>query len=210
MKSPRVPAATIARLSLYARALADLKSNEVKVVSSERLAEICRVNPAQVRKDLAYFGEFGVRGVGYYVIELLFEVRQILGLNRTWHLALIGVGNLGQALAGYGNFPKRGYVFVAAFDRDPAKIGRQLGPNLRVDPISQILPVCRDRKVDIAVVAVPAAHAEQVVRQLNNVPVRAILNFAPVQLECMIGDCLVENVDFSAKLDNLAYHLTSV
>ena len=208
MKPPRVPAATISRLSLYARSLEELKNNNVEVISSDKLAEICRVNPAQVRKDLAYFGEFGIRGVGYYVNELIFEVRQILGLNRTWNLALVGMGNLGSALIRYGNFAKRGYIFVAVFDADPHKIGTELSPGLKVYPPGEIIQVCRDLKVDIGVVATPAAQAENMARELVRVPIRAILNFAPVQIEGC-HNCMIENVDFSVKLDNLAYHLTS-
>jgi len=207
MKAARVPAATITRLSLYARALERLKAEQVKVISSEKLAELCRVNPAQIRKDLAYFGEFGVRGVGYFVGELLFEIRRILGLNRTWNLAVVGLGNLGTALVTHENFLQQGYYFVAAFDIDPRKIGFKLPSGLAVSPVSDIVPVCRERKAEIGVVATPAAQAQTVVSQLAEVPIRAVLNFAPVQVEAPEG-VLVENVDFTVKLDHLAYHLT--
>ena len=113
MKFSKIPAATITRLSLYSRNLEELEREDVKVVSSEKLAERCGVNSAQIRKDLAYFGEFGVRGVGYYVRDLLFEIKKILGLNKDWNLGLVGIGNLGSALIAHENFARQGYRFVA-------------------------------------------------------------------------------------------------
>ncbi len=208
MKTSRVPAATITRLSLYARCLEDLAANDVSVASSDQLAEMCRVNPAQVRKDLAYFGEFGVRGVGYYVQELLFEIRKILGLTRKWSLALIGMGNLGTALATHGNFERRGYIFVALFDNDPEKIGHRLPSGLIIDTVNDLVSICRERKVDIGVIATPAGQVAEVVDRLVEVPVGAMLNFAPIQIQAPEG-FRIENVDFTVKLDNLAYHLTT-
>lgn len=208
MKFLKIPAATITRLSLYTRALETLIKEQVTVVSSKRLAELCGVNPAQIRKDLAYFGQFGVRGVGYYVKELLFDVKKILGLHREWNLAIVGVGNLGCALVAHENFTRQGYRFVAAFDADPMKIGRKLVTGLMINPPDQINAVCRDKKVEMGVIATPADYAQDIANRLVEAGVKALLNFAPSQIQAPAG-VRVENVDFSVKLDNLAYYLTT-
>lgn len=208
MKTSRVPPATITRLSYYSRRLEELQKAHVKVVSSDRLAELCQVNPAQIRKDLTYFGEFGVRGVGYYVDELLAQLHKILGLDRSWNLALAGIGNLGTALACYENFGRRGFHFVAAFDCDPKKIGQRLPCGLAIEPVDQLIPICRERRVEIGALATPALRAQEVVDRFVQVPVRAILNFAPAQVQAPEG-FMVQDVDFSGRLDRLAYHLTS-
>ena len=204
----RVPPATVTRLSLYARQLENLKSSQVSVISSDRLAELCHVNPAQIRKDLTYFGEFGVRGVGYYVDELLFQIHKIIGLNHPWNLALVGLGNLGTALACYSNFSLRGYRFVAAFDNDPHKIGIHLDCDLVIEPVDRLIRLCREREVKIGAIATPAEKAQEVADLLVKVPIKGILNFAPTQLHVPDGVYLA-NVDFTGKLDELAYHLTS-
>ncbi|MBW1713012.1 MAG: redox-sensing transcriptional repressor Rex [Deltaproteobacteria bacterium] len=207
MKPKRVPKATITRLSLYARCLEEFKQARVQVFSSDQLATMCQVNPAQIRKDLAYFGEFGIRGVGYYVDVLLFEICKILGLNRVWNLALIGMGNLGTALACYENFARRGYRVVAAFDNNLSKIGDDLPCGLRIEAADEMIEVCRAKGVEMAAVATPAGQAQVVVNRLVEVPVRAILNFAPIQVQTPEGFA-VENVDFTVRLDRLAFHLT--
>jgi redox-sensing transcriptional repressor len=126
MKFSKIPAATITRLSIYSRHLESLGQEGVKIIASDKLAQKCGINPAQIRKDLAYFGEFGIRGVGYFVRELLFEIKRILGLNKTWKMALLGIGNLGSALLAHQNFVRQGYEFVAVFDVNPAKVGLRL------------------------------------------------------------------------------------
>jgi redox-sensing transcriptional repressor len=208
MKFSKIPAATITRLSLYSRNLEELLHEDTKVVSSEKLAERCGVNSAQIRKDLAYFGEFGVRGVGYYVRDLLFEIKKILGLNKVWNLALVGIGNLGSALIAHENFSRQGYRFVAAFDNDSHKIGKKLPNGLVVDHLDQIKEVKGRTNIEIGVVSTPAGRAQEVANRLIEANVRAILNFAPVHIQAPKGFS-VENVDFTVKLDNLAYHLTS-
>ncbi|MEW5911298.1 MAG: redox-sensing transcriptional repressor Rex [Thermodesulfobacteriota bacterium] len=208
MKFLKIPAATITRLSLYTRALEGLIRDQVTVVSSKTLAELCGVNPAQIRKDLAYFGQFGVRGVGYYVKELMFDIKKILGLNKEWSLAIVGVGNLGCALVAHENFAKQGYRFVAAFDADPIKIGRKLVTGLVIHAPDKMGEVCREKGVEIGVICAPAQFAQDIANRLVEVPVRGILNFAPTQIQAPEG-FKVENVDFSVKLDNLAYHLTA-
>ena len=207
MKFSKIPAATITRLSLYSRNLEELVNEDAKVVSSEKLAERCGVNSAQIRKDLAYFGEFGVRGVGYYVRDLLFEIKKILGLNKEWNLGLIGIGNLGSALIAHENFSRQGYKFVAAFDVDPHKIGKKLPSGLMVQHIDMLPEIKEKSGMEIGVISAPASKAQEVANRLVEADVRAILNFAPVHIQAPRGFC-VENVDFTVKLDNLAYHLT--
>lgn len=208
MKFSKIPAATITRLSLYSRNLEELEREDTKVVSSEKLAERCGVNSAQIRKDLAYFGEFGVRGVGYYVRDLLFEIKKILGLNKDWNLGLIGIGNLGSALIAHENFARQGYRFVAAFDNDPNKIGKKLPSGLMVEHIENLRRVKERTNMEIGVISTPASKAQEVANRLIEANIRAILNFAPIHIQVPKGYS-VENVDFSVKLDNLAYHLTT-
>lgn len=209
MKFAKIPMATITRLSIYMRKLDELMANKVEVVSSERLAKQCGVNPAQIRKDLAYFGEFGVRGVGYQVKDLQSEIETILGLNREWNMALFGVGNLGSALIRHGNFLKYDYRFVAAFDVDPQKIGRRLPNGLIIEHTDRFEDIVKERNVEIGIIAVPPASAQIVANLLILAGINGILNFSPVQIQ--VPDCCrVENVDFSIRLDNLAYHISSV
>ncbi|MBW1916668.1 MAG: redox-sensing transcriptional repressor Rex [Deltaproteobacteria bacterium] len=207
MKFSKIPSATITRLSLYSRSLEELCHNNVKIIASDKLAQKCGVNPAQVRKDLAYFGEFGVRGVGYFVKELLFEIKKILGLNKRWKMALVGIGNLGSALVAHENFPKQGYEFVAVFDIDPAKVGHRLPSGQMIHHIDEMDRLIAEQEVEIGVIATPANQAQNAARRLISAGVKAILNFAPIQIQVPEG-FIIENVDFTVKLDNLAYHLT--
>jgi redox-sensing transcriptional repressor len=206
MKFSKIPSATITRLSLYSRALEELMHGQVNIIASDKLAQKCGVNPAQVRKDLAYFGEFGVRGVGYFVKELLFEIKKILGLNRRWRMALVGIGNLGLALVAHENFPKQGYEFVAVFDVDPKKVGRRLPSGQMIHHLDDLETVVREKAIEIGVIATPAVHAQETAQRLIKAGIKAILNFAPSQIQMPEG-FIVENVDFTVKLDNLAYHL---
>ena len=199
--------ATINRLSIYMRTLQELSEEEVDVISSERLAKQCGVNPAQIRKDLAYFGEFGVRGVGYRVSDLVNQIKDILGLNRPWNLGMIGLGNLGSALIRHGNFVKHGYIFTAAFDVDPQKVGKRLPNGLTINHVDEVEEVVREREVHVGIIATPASAAQSVANQLVLGGINGILNFAPVQIQ--VPDCChVENVDFTIKLDAIAYHLS--
>jgi len=207
MKFSKIPAATITRLSIYSRYLEALAQEGVKIIASDKLAEKCGVNPAQIRKDLAYFGEFGIRGVGYFVKELLFEIKRILGLNKIWKMALVGIGNLGSALLAHQNFIRQGYEFAAVFDVDPAKVGRRLPSGQVIHHLDELVPVIKEQSIEIGVIATPADRAQDVAQRLIDAGVKAILNFAPTQLQVIEG-MAVENVDFTVKLDNLAYHLT--
>ena len=149
MKFAKIPLATINRLSVYSRTLRGLAEDNVDVISSERLAKLCAVNPAQIRKDLAYFGEFGVRGVGYRVSDLVHEIKEILGLNRMWNLGLVGVGNLGSALIRHTNFIKQGYRFRAAFDVDPEKVNKKLPNGLIIHHFDDMESVIKEKVVEI-------------------------------------------------------------
>jgi redox-sensing transcriptional repressor len=208
MKFAKIPMATINRLSIYTRTLEELLEEEVDVISSERLAKQCAVNPAQIRKDLAYFGEFGVRGVGYRVADLLNQIKEILGLNRPWNLGMVGVGNLGSALIRHANFIRHGYVFTAAFDVDPQKVGRRLPNGLVIRHLDEVDEVVKERDVHVGVITTPSSAAQSVANQLVLSGINGILNFAPIQIQ-VPNCCHVENVDFTIKLDSIAYHLSS-
>ncbi len=207
MKFAKIPMATINRLSIYMRTLQELLEEDVEVISSERLAKQCGVNPAQIRKDLAYFGEFGVRGVGYRVTDLVIQIKEILGLNRPWNLAMIGVGNLGSALLRHGNFSKHGYIFTAAFDVDPQKVGKRLPNGVIISHVDELEEKIKEKGVLIGLITTPASEAQSIANQLVLAGINGILNFAPVQIQ--VPDCChVENVDFTIKLDSIAYHLS--
>ncbi len=203
----KIPGIAISRLSVYARHLALLDEKGQEVISSGRLADMCGVNPAQIRKDLAYFGEFGVRGVGYYVKELLFEIRKILGADKDWRLGLVGVGNLGWALLRHAPCADQGYTFVAAFDRKPKRIGMEI-EGVKVEPLEAINYLIQEKNIEIGVIAVKPEGAQQVADSLVRAGVGGILNFAPTQIQCP-PHVSIENVDFSLKLDRLCYRLTS-
>ncbi len=183
-----------------------------KVISSAQLAKKCIVNAAQVRKDLAYFGEFGIRGVGYYVKDLLNNIKRILGSNKEWRMVLIGIGNLGASLLSYKDFLKQNYKIVAAFDIDPPKvIGRvseKLGKPAEVFHINRIREVVQERKIDIGLITTPPSEAQGVANLLVEAGVRGILNFAPVQITVPEG-FVVKDVFFTTILDNLAYLLST-
>lgn len=205
-KQIKVPEATIKRLSIYMRVLKDLEKKGVDVVSSAELADICGVNAAQIRKDLTYFGEFGIRGVGYYVKELHFDIRKVLGLHQRRNVALVGVGNLGRALLSYRNFAEHGYNFVAAFEIDPAKIGMVVAGDVRVEPLEEIARAAAAKEIEIAIITTPAAAAQAVADRVVAAGIRGILNFAPVQLQ-VPREVKVKKVDLTTEFDNLVYHL---
>ena len=212
LKYQKIPEATIRRLSRYSRCLEEMGEKGEKVVSSAQLANKCIVNAAQVRKDLAYFGEFGIRGVGYYVKDLLNNIKKILGSNKEWRMALVGVGNLGSSLLAYKDFLKQNYAIVAAFDIDPSKvIGRvseKLGKPVEVFHINRIKDVVKERKIDIGLITTPPSEAQSVADLLIEADVRGILNFAPAQIIVPEG-FTVKNVFFTTILDNLAYLLSN-
>jgi redox-sensing transcriptional repressor len=204
MKPMKIPDRTVTRLSIYLRCLEELEAGGVTSVSSRQLAERFGLNSAQVRKDLAYFGQFGVRGLGYYIAELKHNLERILGLKQDWEVALVGAGNLGSALIAYKGFQARGFRISLAFDTDQAKVGHPID-SVQVMDAARIMPTLRKKKVKIAVLAVPSAVAQSVADRLVEAGVTAILNFAPVQLSVPEG-VKVQNVDLSVLLKTLSYH----
>ena len=204
-KIPRIPEMTIRRLSIYTRCLSQLEEDGVKTISSQEVADRFGLNSAQVRKDLAYFGEFGIRGIGYHVSGLKAELQKILGLDREWPVALVGFGNLGSALFNYKGFARQGFRIAAIFDDDPAKAGRVVDgvPVLTLKDLSREV---KARNLTIGVVAVPAETAQAVVDQLVAAGVKSILNFAPTRLK--VGkDVRLKNVDLTIELENLSFYL---
>jgi len=200
----KIPEKTVTRLSIYLRCLEELQTDGVEAISSKKLAERFGLNSAQVRKDLAYFGQFGVRGLGYYIRDLKHNLERILGLKRDWEVALVGVGNLGSALAAYPRFPEQGFRITLAFERDPQRIGSRVG-SLPVQDVLKMVPALRRRKIRIAIVATPAAAAQEVADLLVEGGVTSILNFAPAQLT--VPEAVkVQNVDLSVLLKTLSYH----
>lgn len=206
VKNPKIPSATLERISLYLRFLEELKARGDTVVSSMRLATLCRTNSAQVRKDLSYFGEFGVRGIGYDIDELIKNIKRILGADREWRLCIVGIGNLGSALIGNENFRKRGYRFISAFDIDPEKHGKELPNGVKIQPLSELKETVKRDEIQIGLITTPPSEAQKVADILIDAGIGMILNFSPIQLRQRAG-CIIENVDFTVKLDNLAYHL---
>lgn len=197
---------TAGRLSVYLRCLNALDGAGVKTISSKALAEQFQLNAAQIRKDLAYFGEFGVRGVGYYVKELKRHLRLILGLDRTVRVAILGAGNLGLALADYPGFRQEGFAIVALFDTERRKIGRRSKGGVRIISISEFRKIVVREKIDIAVVAVPAESAQSVVNTAVHAGIRAILNFSPGTLKVPPGVKL-KHVDLTVSLESLSFFL---
>ena len=197
---------TAGRLSVYLRCLNVLDAAGVKTISSKALAERFQLNAAQIRKDLAYFGEFGIRGVGYYVKELKRHLRMILGLDRTVRVAILGAGNLGLALADYPGFRQEGFAIVALFDAERSKIGRRSKGGVRIHDISEFRKLVRRDQIDIAVVAVPADSAQGVVNTAVAAGVRAVLNFSPGTIKVPPGVKL-KNVDLTVSLESLSFFL---
>ena len=197
---------TAGRLSVYLRCLNTLDAAGVKTISSKALAEQFQLNAAQIRKDLAYFGEFGVRGVGYYVKELKRHLRMILGLDRTVRVAILGAGNLGLALADYPGFRQEGFAIVALFDTERSKIGRRSKGGVRIFDITEFRKSVKRDSIDIAVVAVPADSAQGVVNAAVHAGIRAILNFSPGALKVPPGVKL-KNVDLTVSLESLSFFL---
>jgi redox-sensing transcriptional repressor len=202
---PKIPEMTIRRLSVYTRCLLQLEEDNVKTISSQELAERFNLNSAQVRKDLAYFGEFGVRGIGYYVTGLKNELQRILGLDRSWPVVLVGFGNLGSALFHYKGFSAQGFRIAAIVDDDPAKVAREVD-SVPVIASRDMAREVKARGVQIAIVAVPAESAQAVTDQLVAAGIKAILNFAPARLK--VGrDVRLKNVDLSIELETLSFYL---
>src|SRR5712692_9154444 len=207
MKTKKISELTTNRLSIYLRCLNELKAAEIKTVSSQELAEQFNLNSAQIRKDLGYFGEFGVRGVGYFIDDLREHLTKILGLDRPHHVGIVGAGRLGTALANYNGLAKSNFAVVALFDNDREKIGQRVGPSrIPVHDARKIGKVVRDEAIDVAVIAVPARAAQRVLNQVMAAGVKAVLNFAPALLTARLG-VKVKTVDLTTSLESLSYFL---
>lgn len=205
MKSPEIPRPTIERLPLYLRTLQQMKQGGVEVVSSEELANHLGLTSVQIRKDLAYFGEFGQRGVGYQVAALWREILQILGADRVRQTALVGLGNLGRALSNFAGLKEYGVYVTAIFDSDQAKVGQDFN-GIAVRPISEIETVVSTYGIKLAVLTVPAKAAQEVTDRLVRAGVKAIWNFAPVRLVVPAG-VEVRQENLTVGLLALSYYL---
>jgi len=199
-----IPEATVARLPIYLRCLVDMAERGTHTVSSEQLAEAAGVNSAKVRKDLSYLGSYGTRGVGYDVEYLIYQVRRELGLEQDWAVAIVGVGNLGHALANYHGFRERGFRIVALLDADPGKVGERIG-DLSVEHIDDLDRIVKEEQVAIGVVSTPAPSAQEVCDRLVAAGVASILNFAPAHVQVPAGVSL-RKVDLSTELQILSFH----
>ncbi len=202
---PKIAESTVRRLSLYLRFLEDFEAQGMGTVSSEALAARGGTTSAQVRKDLSFFGSFGKRGLGYSVPELVARLRDILGLERTYRVAVIGAGKMGSALVQYRGFQQRGFLIAAVYDSDPAKTGTTWN-GLRVRPAGHLEDDLRRDPVDIAIIVTPAESAQGVADRLVRAGVRAILNFAPVQL-AVPESVAVKTVNMALELEALSYAL---
>lgn len=199
-----IPEAAVARLAVYLRLLTTMADQGATTVSSEELSTAAGVNSAKLRKDLSYVGSYGTRGVGYDVTVLLDEIERILGLNRAHKCAVVGIGNLGHALANYGGFPGRGFPVEALFDIDPDLVGVPVG-GIAVAHLDDIPQVCAEREISIGVIATPSPAAQAVCDRLVEGGVRSVLNFAPVVLQ-VPGHVEVRKVDLAVELQVLAFH----
>jgi redox-sensing transcriptional repressor len=197
---------TTNRLSVYLRCLNALDDAGVRTISSQSLAEQFHLNAAQIRKDLAYFGEFGVRGVGYYVRDLKRHLRQILGLDRKLRVAIMGAGNLGLALADYQGFRQEGFEIAALFDNLSAKVGQQSRGGVPIYDIHELRKISRRDGIRIAVIAVPAESAQHVLNLVVASGIKAVLNFSPGTLE-IPEDVKLKSVDLTVSLESLSFYL---
>ena len=203
----RIADSTVRRLSLYLRFLEDAEARGLPTISSDELARRGGTTSAQVRKDLSFFGSFGKRGLGYAVPELASRLREILGLKRDWRVIIVGAGKIGSALAGYRGFQQRGFRVIGAYDTNAEKVGRQID-GVAVHDMSQLeRDVARDRP-HIAILAVPGDEAQRIVDRLVRAGVRAILNFAPVQLQ-VPADVALKTVNMAMELEGLSFALTN-
>ena len=207
MKNLKIPEATVSRLSVYSRFLEEVEKRGITSISSGEIAEGIGGTPAQVRKDLAYFGEFGTRGVGYNVHSLNEQMVKILGLGKTLKVILVGAGNLGSALSQYKGFRDRGFDIIAVFDNDLKMVGLMLN-GIPIYPISQIADFINDNDVRIAIIAVPQAYAQDVADAMVDTKIQGILNFAPIVLT-VPEEIETRNVDLAVNLEVLSFNIES-
>ena len=200
-----IPNPAVRRLSLYLRQLESFRRKDRRTISSRQLGESLGLTDAQVRKDLAYFGQFGHPGIGYRVDDLIAQVKRILGTDKVWDVLLVGAGNLGRALSAYKGFNAKGFRLVAIFDADPSKVGRKLGP-FAIQPISELVVTVQKQQIRLAMIAVPADNAQEVVDQLVSAGVQGILNFAPTSVT-VPPNVALNAVDLSVQLEQLSFQL---
>jgi len=209
-----VPHPAVRRLSLYLRQLEFFHRKDRRTISSKQLGQSLGLTDAQVRKDLAYFGQFGHPGVGYRVDELIARVRHILGTDKIWNVLLVGAGNLGRALMAYNGFDAKGFRLIAVFDADPAKIGKRQGPfpgstpadkrSFVIQPLSELKETIEKQGIRLAILAVPADAAQEVADKLVEAGIRGILNFAPVSLN-VAHEIALNSVDLAVQLEQLSF-----
>jgi len=207
MKSEKISELTTNRLSVYLRCLNTLAAAGIMRISSQSLAEQFNLNSAQIRKDLGYFGEFGVRGIGYNVADLRNHITHILGLDKPHRVGIVGAGRLGTALANYRGFARSNFSVAALFDNDAKKIGRRVGEHKILIHDVQTMPrLVGEASLDVMVIAVPARVAQKVLNQIMSAGVKAVLNFAPASLQARL-DVKVKTVDLTTSLESLSYYL---
>jgi redox-sensing transcriptional repressor len=205
-RSDLIPNPAVRRLSLYLRQLEAFKRKDRRTISSKQLGESLNLTDAQVRKDLAYFGQFGHPGIGYRVDELIAKVKQILGTDKTWNVLLVGAGNLGRALMAYRGFDAKGFRLVAVFDNDPSKAGKKQA-NFTVQPLSELTETIRRQNIRLGILAVPADVAQDVADQLVASGVRGLLNFAPVSIN-VPPDVALNAVDLAVQLEQISFQVS--
>jgi redox-sensing transcriptional repressor len=210
LRQKKIPYVAINRLSIYYRCLeriSEVKNlGDFEVISSSEMAGITGINSAQIRKDLAYFGEFGKRGVGYSLKNLSKELKNILGLDKKWPIIIVGAGNLGQALINYKGLEKRGFVIEGIFDNSPIKIGKKLR-QIIIQDVKEIESFIKKKNIKIAVLTVPATSAQEVAGRMVKGGIKAILNFAPIRI-ILSPEIKIHNVDLSIEFEGLTYYLS--
>lgn len=206
-KNKKIPEAVIRRLGIYIQVLKKFKEKDVLDVSSEILGLESGYSASQIRKDISYFGECGIAGKGYDLNILYSYIQQVLGIEQGWNVALVGIGHLGMALLSYPGFKERGFNIIAAFDNDPLKTGKTL-KNIKIKDISQLKSIVKKKNIQIAIAAVPAPAAQNIVNSIVEAGIKAILNFAPVVLTVPEGVKL-QNADLSLEFGILSYFLTN-
>jgi len=210
LKKKNIPSVTINRLSIYHRCLEKIletqKEEDLKIVPSFKIEEMTGINSAQIRKDLAYFGEFGKRGLGYPLIDLSRELKKILGLDKKWSVIIAGAGNLGKALVKYKGFQKKGFTIKGIFDNNPSKIGKKLG-HIFIYDIKEIEKIIQAENINIGILVIPADSAQEVADKMVAGGIKAILNFAPVRI-FLPPEIKIHNVDLSIEFEGLTYYLS--
>lgn len=205
MNADKIPDIIIGRLPVYLRALQRLSAKGIQTTSSQELGEIVGISAAQIRKDISQFGEFGKQGTGYSIPFLIERLKDILKVNRVWEVVIVGMGDMGHALARYNGFSNRGFIIKMLFDNDPKKIGQKVG-DFEILDISSLAEKIKQNKIKIAMVTVPAAAAQEVAEQLVKAGVKAILNYAPTSITVPAG-VRVQHIDPATHLQRMTYYL---